>query len=113
MSAILEPETATWWERRGNLDEVAYYPRVKVVACPEDRCVTLIREYPGAPVSTESIELKLESLAEIEALLLNARRGAAGRHALVDLDDPMVPTKAELAQEAREERRSHGRRWSR
>ncbi len=73
MSAILEPETATWWERRGNLDEVAYYPRVKVVACPEDRCVTLIREYPGTPVQTESIELKLESLAEIEALLLNAR----------------------------------------
>ena len=73
MSAILEPETATWWERRGNLDEVAYYPRVKVVACPEDRCVMLIREYPGTPVSTESIELKLESLAEIEALLLNAR----------------------------------------
>lgn len=73
LSAILEPETATWWERRGNLDEVAYYPLVKVVACPEDRCVMLIREYPGTPVQTESIELKLESLAEIEALLLNAR----------------------------------------
>ena len=72
MSAIIEPETATWWERH-DLDEVAYCPRVKVVACPEDRNVTLIREYPGTPVPTESIELKLESLAVIEALLLNAR----------------------------------------
>lgn len=44
---------------------------------------------------------------------VDGARGAAGRHALVDLDDPMVPTRAELAQEAREERRSHGRRWSR
>lgn len=42
MSAILEPETATWWERRGNLDEVAYYPRVKVVACAEDPALRLI-----------------------------------------------------------------------
>lgn len=73
MSAILEPETATWWERRGDLDGVAYYPRVKVVALPEDRCAMLIREYPGTDVPTESIELKLDSLAEIEALLLNAR----------------------------------------
>lgn len=72
MSAILEPETATWWERLGNLDEVAYYPLVKVVACPEDRCVTLILEYPDPMVQAE-IELRLESLAEIEALLLNAR----------------------------------------
>lgn len=71
MSAIIEPETATWWERH-DLDEVAYYPRVKVVACPEHRNVTLIREYPGTPVQTESIELKLESLATVEALLLNA-----------------------------------------
>lgn len=73
MSAILEPETATWWERRGDLDDVAYYPRVKVVADAEDRGVTLIREYPGTDVPTESIRLALGSLGEIEALLLNAR----------------------------------------
>ena len=43
----------------------------------------------------------------------DAARGAAGRHALIDADDPRMPTKAELDAEARQERRSHGRRWSR
>lgn len=37
-------------------------------------------------------------------------RGSAGRHALVDPDDPQVPTRAELAQEAREDRRRGWRR---
>ena len=69
MSAIFDPEMATWWEQ----GEVLPYPRVKLIANTVDRNVMVIREYFGGDIANESIELKLEQLQEIEDMLLNAR----------------------------------------
>lgn len=46
-------------------------------------------------------------------ITVDGARGAAGRHALIDADDPRVPTKAELDAEARQERRARARGWRR
>ena len=65
MSAIIEPESASWWgsDRWG---------RITFTANTEDRSVFILRQYPGQDLQ-ESIELDLGQLAEVEAMLLNAR----------------------------------------
>lgn len=63
MSAIIEPEAAQWWS--------VTTPRLRVSATPEDRSVVLHRTYQGG--AHEEIEIKLDELAEVESLLLNAR----------------------------------------
>ena len=72
MSAIIEPEGATWWVS----DRWAYKGLLSLSANREDRNLTIVRSYPpalGEPPLSESIELTLEQLPEVEAMLLNAR----------------------------------------
>lgn len=68
MSAIIEPESASWW---GN-DRWSEKGRITFTANTEDRSVIIRRQYPGQDLQ-ESIELDLGQLAEVEAALLNAR----------------------------------------
>ena len=63
MSAIIEPESACWWQ------ESPQWGRVTFAANAVDRNLTITREYPGA-TPDESIELHLRDLPEIEGLLL-------------------------------------------
>ena len=70
MSAIIEPEGATWHVGP------TMWKSVSVVANSEDRNVILRRDYPRVPGEeplVESIELHLSDLPAIEAALLNAR----------------------------------------
>ena len=72
MSAIIEPQSATWWVS----DRWAYKAALTLAANREDRNLTITRRYPtepGKPPLVESIELTLDQLAEVEAVLLNAR----------------------------------------
>lgn len=68
MSAIIEPEGASWW----GSDRWGEKGRITFTANAEDRSVFIRRQYPGQDLQ-ESIELDLGQLAEVEALLLNAR----------------------------------------
>lgn len=68
MSAIIEPESAIWW---GN-DRWGEKGRITFTANTEDRSVFIRRQYPSQDLQ-ESIELDLGQLAEVEAMLLNAR----------------------------------------
>ena len=70
MSAIIEPEGATWHVGP------TMWKSVSVVTNSEDRNVILRRDYPRVPGEeplVESIELHLSDLPAIEAALLNAR----------------------------------------
>ena len=70
MSAIIEPEGATWHVGP------TMWKSVSVVANSGDRNVILRRDYPRVPGEeplVESIELHLSDLPAIEAALLNAR----------------------------------------
>ena len=70
MSAIIEPEGATWHV------SPTMWKSVSVAANSEDRNVILRRDYPRVPGEeplVESIELHLSDLPAIEAALLNAR----------------------------------------
>ena len=68
MSAIIEPEGASWW----GTDRWGEKGRITFTANTEDRSVFIRRQYPGQDLQ-ESIELDLGQLAEVEAMLLNAR----------------------------------------
>jgi len=68
MSAIIEPEGASWW----GSDRWGEKGRITFTANSEDRSVFIRRQYPGRDLQ-ESIELDLGQLAEVEAMLLNAR----------------------------------------
>ena len=68
MSAIIEPEGASWW----GTDRWGEKGRITFTANSEDRSVFIRRQYPGRDLQ-ESIELDLGQLAEVEAMLLNAR----------------------------------------
>lgn len=68
MSAIIEPEGASWW----GSDRWGEKGRITFTANTEDRSVVIRRQYPGQDLQ-ESIELDLGQLAEVEAMLLNAR----------------------------------------
>ena len=68
MSAIIEPEGASWW----GSDRWGEKGRITFTANTEDRSVFIRRQYPGQDLQ-ESIELELGQLAEVEAMLLNAR----------------------------------------
>ena len=68
MSAIIEPEGASWW----GSDRWGEKGRITFTANSEDRSVFIRRQYPGQDLQ-ESIELDLGQLAEVEAMLLNAR----------------------------------------
>jgi Zn finger protein HypA/HybF involved in hydrogenase expression len=72
MSAIFEPESATWWAT----DRWAERGFLTLSANREDRSLTVRRRYPavsGKPQLIESIELSFDQLADVEAALLNAR----------------------------------------
>ena len=68
MSAIIEPAGASWW----GSDRWGEKGRITFTANTEDRSVFIRRQYPGQDLQ-ESIELDLGQLAEVEAMLLNAR----------------------------------------
>ncbi len=68
MSAIIEPEGASWW----GSDRWGEKGRITFTANTDDRSVFIRRQYPGQDLQ-ESIELDLGQLAEVEAMLLNAR----------------------------------------
>ena len=68
MSAIIEPEGASWW----GSDRWGEKGRITFTANTEDRSVFIRRQYPSQDLQ-ESIELDLGQLAEVEAMLLNAR----------------------------------------
>ena len=68
MSAIIEPAGASWW----GSDRWGEKGRITFTANTEDRSVVIRRQYPGQDLQ-ESIELDLGQLAEVEAMLLNAR----------------------------------------
>ncbi len=68
MSAIIEPAGASWW----GSDRWGEKGRITFTANTEDRSVFIRRQYPGQDLQ-ESIELELGQLAEVEAMLLNAR----------------------------------------
>lgn len=68
MSAIIEPEGATWWVS----DRWAEKGLLSFAANREDRSLTIQRRYPSGDL-TESIELDLDQLADVESALLNAR----------------------------------------
>ena len=68
MSAIIEPEGASWW----GTDRWGEKGRITFTANTEDRSVFIRRQYPSQDLQ-ESIELDLGQLAEVEAMLLNAR----------------------------------------
>ena len=68
MSAIIEPEGASWW----GTDRWGEKGRITFTANTEDRSVFIRRQYPGQDLQ-ESIELDMGQLAEVEAMLLNAR----------------------------------------
>lgn len=68
MSAIIEPEGASWW----GTDRWGEKGRITFTANTDDRSVFIRRQYPGQDLQ-ESIELDLGQLAEVEAMLLNAR----------------------------------------
>lgn len=67
MSAIIEPDSASWRQ------ENPQWGRVTFVVNAVDHNLIVTREYPGDRTSNESIELHLKDLPEIEGLLLNAR----------------------------------------
>ena len=69
MSAIIEPAGASWW----GSDRWGEKGRITFTANTEDRSVFIRRQYPGQDLQ-ESIELDLGQLAEVEAMLLNARQ---------------------------------------
>lgn len=68
MSAIIEPAGASWW----GSDRWGEKGRITFTANTEDRSVFIRRQYPSQDLQ-ESIELDLGQLAEVEAMLLNAR----------------------------------------
>ena len=68
MSAIIEPAGASWW----GSDRWGEKGRITFAANSEDRSLFIRRQYPGQDLQ-ESIELDLGQLAEVEAMLLNAR----------------------------------------
>lgn len=68
MSAIIEPAGASWW----GSDHWGEKGRITFTANTEDRSLTIQRRYPSGDL-TESIELGLDQLADVESALLNAR----------------------------------------
>lgn len=67
MSAIIEPPAASWELENSRWGELSVAVNV------EDRNLMLTRRYLGGQTSPESIELHHSDLAELEAVLLNAR----------------------------------------
>lgn len=67
MSAIIEPPAASWELENSRWGEL------RVAVNVEDRNLMLTRRYLDGQTSPESIELHHSDLAELEAVLLNAR----------------------------------------
>ena len=90
MSAILEPETGTWWERRGD----GGAPSSDVAVTARDRGYDDRDTYSGT---------------------VDGAQASAEYHALRGQDDDLAPTRAEIAAEEAQERARAGYRggWRR